>query len=103
MCNNKPVFFLYASVHSSLPESKTEVMFTCLAYAFCPSSCSFPKRHVVNGFSPGATQTGNNYGMSRGRGIQKKLKRKDRGRGRGANKGPEEVNGMEVTCVILKF
>ena len=33
--------------------------------------------------------------------MQKKLKRKDRGRGRGINKGSEEVNEMEVPCVIL--
>lgn len=90
-------------IHHYLSQKRKLCSHVWRMHSVCPSSCSFPKRHVVNGFSPGATQTGNNYGMSRGRGIQKKLKRKDRGRGRGANKGPEEVNGMEVTCVILKF
>ncbi|XP_008118294.1 zinc finger CCCH domain-containing protein 6 isoform X2 [Anolis carolinensis] len=43
----------------------------------------------MKGIQKGAGQT-ISYGIGRGRGIQKKLKRKDRGRGRGINKGLEE-------------
>ncbi|XP_038619915.1 zinc finger CCCH domain-containing protein 6 isoform X1 [Tachyglossus aculeatus] len=60
---------------------------------------SFPKESLkkqgMKGIQQGVEQRGKSFTVGRGRGLPKKLKRKDRGRGRGCSKGPNAFSGTD--------